>query len=1649
MDRTRRALLIGVGTTPGAAGHFPPLEQPVAADLRALASSLRASEYEVEVLENATRGDITSRITAVGQEVPAEGTLLIHFTGHGVRIGDTDYLVPHDALAPAGADGDWRQPHVVESLVTADISRYLANCRAGTVLWTLDACRSPMPGDARVLFGSTILQGPPSGGFAVLAGCAPGQECGHTAEGSFFSLGLAEALRPLTAARTVEDVFAAAAAWTRRAAHVHGVLQQPTDRYGSDREPQTRAAVVCEGRQLLESWRRAVRECPLWDRVPAAEAAEADGFRKAVEQLVDDSAETVHRAQQRMPDPWADDDFPVRLLGKTLPGLLPDAAELSSVEAAVLVAAPFLHEAAWANLLSASSEAVSEGTEGDPGRRYFEQVRAHHAHIARKIDDSGPPGRGFTEDARNVSLWLVHRWITEQFETEERPVPAAYAERFVADLLGAEAGGSARTAEFSAAVQEVAAAVSRSQSPDEAPAQVVRVRPGRETRTVRVRPLSALVHLAAALAFDVRGLPDVLGEHLAVPDGVLPQDVVAVLHDVEWYPQDKVLHLDAVCPHPAVHAALAGAVERADELAGELVKASWPPAEAGLMAGLPSRVTDHRLRPLETGGRRAYDVPLLRFQLAQTEVRELLMGEQLYDGRRELALRELYQNAMDACRYRAMRWRYLQGKGHEPQDWKGRISFVQGEDERGAYVECRDTGVGMGVDQLKNTFTRAGRRFEHSRSFRREQDAWLRQDPSLRLYPNSRFGIGVFSYFMLAEEMTIVTRPVGPDGAVAPKALLVHISSSGSLFRIQEFEGPGDSMPEGGTRVRLHLRSEPAAMTLSCVKALRSMVLISEFAMEARDASGGSHSWAPGALNGWAGAVEAVPDTLWWVRGEGAVVCDGVATDVKPFGYVLNLKGPHAGKLSVNRTALQRYDQVWEADTWAAGASAVVSWPGLNMTWLWEMEERNLRCARVLWRALRGRGLSVSVLPVGPAIELDRFGWFSLDARARHHQMEDGPITRRIAWRQGTVAGLPGPLPSSPPVTLSGHPVPGPGWGAVSEADCQDWRQLLALAYSQGRTVAEILRIVRALRITDTRLAPPPSATAVLDWTPDWIDHAAAAGLLSTDDEKYSLEQLQDSGSYQHPPADPGGLVRASFRGLISLGELAERCARYTGLMPMSPPQVPEHHRDHICSQADLSVLYIQVGVGPWRPARRPWDVIELARSTGREPLEISEHIGRFSWLGWPAHDPDAVRGWVMMPDDERSLLIDFLDTRSCDGQTLPWSATLACAGDNAVSLYEAQERLASWAARLGLAYQRRYTDGSSAGRIVPGKATATVVRSAHRRGLRLEQGVNVGELALCRSREIPMAQLPGVMRELRQAGVEVEPGDRLLEAWDEMPPNHRYYFSGRKPVGMLVPSPALPTPDILLSAAEELRESLGQAWRTVRRLAKPLGLRVPPLPAELADTVPARDEASALLDFGGYATVMGMRNVRPRWTVLTASRLIRFAQNASVSPAEAYRCLAPYRAIGALVPELSEPELAAFPDAVPDPHDLLALSGEYRVSEPDAPLGPLDVVSIAARLGEPAGATWRRMVPYLPLEAAPAAVTSVPEVLPLWQDLILLSVHGDGRLPALHGAVSTAHLAFSARAVGEDEAWVRERLELYAEMFDLSLPHPVQEIPR
>ncbi len=327
------------------------------------------------------------------------------------------------------------------------------------------------------------------------------------------------------------------------------------------------------------------------------------------------------------------------------------------------------------------------------------------------------------------------------------------------------------------------------------------------------------------------------------------------------------------------------------------------------------------------------------------------MGVRLY-GDPSLAIRELYQNALDACRYRDLRTRY------QGFPYRGRISFAQGFDEAGReYIECVDNGVGMGRTELENVFSKAGRRFVNSTDFLWEQAEWLQKDESLRLWPNSRFGIGVFSYFMLADEIFIETARVDRRTNTPRETVHVRIASSGSLFRITTAEHPEGLGPEGGTRVRLYLRSAPD-QPVSCVDRLRELLWYSEVDVEARDAGR--------VLRRPAGEV-CLPETykwsvpvggITWVGGAGMVLSDGIATNLKAFGYVVNLTGERSATLalSIDRNTVEEWDREWVREQLMAGVEELAARQHVTFTWMQAFARTEPKIAQELMYAIDRRG---------------------------------------------------------------------------------------------------------------------------------------------------------------------------------------------------------------------------------------------------------------------------------------------------------------------------------------------------------------------------------------------------------------------------------------------------------------------------------------------------------------------------------------------------------------------------------------------------------------------------------------------------------------------------------------------------------------------
>lgn len=172
----------------------------------------------------------------------------------------------------------------------------------------------------------------------------------------------------------------------------------------------------------------------------------------------------------------------------------------------------------------------------------------------------------------------------------------------------------------------------------------------------------------------------------------------------------------------------------------------------------------------------------------QTEVRQLLdlMIHSLYSNK-EIFLRELVSNASDAAD--KLRFEALQDDGLYEGD--GELTIHVSFDETARTVTVRDNGIGMSRDEvIENigTIAKSGTRgFFEALTGDQAKDAQL----------IGQFGVGFYSCFIVADEVTLRTRKAGLDHAEG----VVWRSSGEGDYTVESAE-----LPSRGTEVTLRLK---------------------------------------------------------------------------------------------------------------------------------------------------------------------------------------------------------------------------------------------------------------------------------------------------------------------------------------------------------------------------------------------------------------------------------------------------------------------------------------------------------------------------------------------------------------------------------------------------------------------------------------------------------------------------------------------------------------------------------------------------------------------------------------------------------------------------------------------------------------------------
>lgn len=192
-----------------------------------------------------------------------------------------------------------------------------------------------------------------------------------------------------------------------------------------------------------------------------------------------------------------------------------------------------------------------------------------------------------------------------------------------------------------------------------------------------------------------------------------------------------------------------------------------------------------------------------KFSLDEERIYTLLMGRSIYSQPLD-ALRELIQNAVDACKLRD-----ALVLCHEPSivpAKQGRIVVkYEDADVSGGLpiLSVVDSGVGMDRYVIENYFLKVGRSYYSSSDFLQTRS--LLKKRHLNFSPVSEFGIGFMSVFMLGDQVEVETAPWFPSRNDTQRRVL-RIDGLGRLIEVTEDRNTL-SPRFHGTRVSIRLAS--------------------------------------------------------------------------------------------------------------------------------------------------------------------------------------------------------------------------------------------------------------------------------------------------------------------------------------------------------------------------------------------------------------------------------------------------------------------------------------------------------------------------------------------------------------------------------------------------------------------------------------------------------------------------------------------------------------------------------------------------------------------------------------------------------------------------------------------------------------------------
>jgi molecular chaperone HtpG len=199
-----------------------------------------------------------------------------------------------------------------------------------------------------------------------------------------------------------------------------------------------------------------------------------------------------------------------------------------------------------------------------------------------------------------------------------------------------------------------------------------------------------------------------------------------------------------------------------------------------------------------------FDRRQFTFQFDQEKVLELLTGHTLYNDA-GVAIRELVQNAIDAVRLGQSR-----GIGGTPFDSNIHVSY----DSSSRTLRILDHGVGMTQQTIEEHFLKVGSSGYQTKEFRENNPDFT---------SISRFGIGVLSAFMIADEVRVAT--ITSDETTGRELVLKSVHGRYLIKNFDSTSSYSERIGGHGTEIELKLRAS-SNLPHSILSLLRRWVLL-------------------------------------------------------------------------------------------------------------------------------------------------------------------------------------------------------------------------------------------------------------------------------------------------------------------------------------------------------------------------------------------------------------------------------------------------------------------------------------------------------------------------------------------------------------------------------------------------------------------------------------------------------------------------------------------------------------------------------------------------------------------------------------------------------------------------------------------------------